>query len=179
MKLYVFLALLATALADTKFETRCTQKPKVGPCIAKLRRWWFNVETGKCEMFNYGGCRGNENRYLSQKECKMTCMTPSALAHLYRSGSAASVTPAVQVAHTKSEDALLRASVCSRPAHRGPCTRILSRTYYDQKTGTCLPFSYGGCGSNNNNFWSVEDCMRFCGSVKSGQKVDASTSIGK
>ncbi|KAL1467336.1 hypothetical protein MTO96_042265 [Rhipicephalus appendiculatus] len=148
MKVYIFLALLATALAGTRFEKRCTQKPKVGLCPGKLIRWWFNVEKLRCEMFYYGGCGGNENRHLSQKECEMNCMNPSA-------------------------------SVCSRPAHHGPCTRILNRVYYDEKTGTCLPFIYGGCGSNSNNFWSVEDCMRFCGSAKPGKQVDASKSIGK
>ena len=44
-----------------------------GPCEAEFYRWYFNHETGLCEEFVYGGCRGNGNRFLSKAECENTC----------------------------------------------------------------------------------------------------------
>ena len=44
-----------------------------GPCQASFYRWYFNSETGLCEEFAYGGCLGNENRFISKTECEETC----------------------------------------------------------------------------------------------------------
>ncbi len=37
-------------------------------------KWYFNHNTQKCELFFYGGCGGNLNRYDSKAECFATCM---------------------------------------------------------------------------------------------------------
>ena len=36
----------------------CTKKDP-GPCRAAFPKYFYNVETGRCEKFIYGGCRGN------------------------------------------------------------------------------------------------------------------------
>lgn len=51
----------------------CEAKPETGPCRASLRHWYYNRETGNCEMFMYGGCRGNKNNYLTRESCMQTC----------------------------------------------------------------------------------------------------------
>ena len=49
--------------------------PKVtGPCRAAFRRWYFNKATGRCEMFTYGGCRGNANNFRTKTECEQKCL---------------------------------------------------------------------------------------------------------
>ena len=49
--------------------------PKVtGPCRAAFRRWYFNKATGRCEMFIYGGCRGNANNFRTKSECEQKCL---------------------------------------------------------------------------------------------------------
>ena len=30
-------------------------------------------ETGECEQFSYSGCRGNNNRFMSEAACSATC----------------------------------------------------------------------------------------------------------
>nr|XP_054928095.1 kunitz-type serine protease inhibitor 6-like [Dermacentor andersoni] len=75
MKLYVFLALLCTALAATNFEKQCGQKPVATTIKPGTPWWWFNMETGKCERFYYGGSADNENQYLTQEKCEETCLT--------------------------------------------------------------------------------------------------------
>ena len=38
-----------------------------------------------------------------------------------------------------------------------------TRYYYNKQSKTCLPFNYGGCGGNENNFENVYDCHEACG----------------
>ena len=45
----------------------------VGPCKAAMKRWFYNLKTGQCEQFIYGGCQGNENNFETEKECVTTC----------------------------------------------------------------------------------------------------------
>src|SRR5690606_41018756 len=34
---------------------------------------------------------------------------------------------------------------------------------FSTEKGQCVPFVYGGCGGNENNFESLEDCEAVCG----------------
>ena len=36
-------------------------------------RYGYNKETEKCEEFTFGGCKGNENSFMSIEECSNTC----------------------------------------------------------------------------------------------------------
>lgn len=36
------------------------------------------------------------------------------------------------------------------------------RFFYNNDTGKCELFVFGGCGSNGNNFLTQEDCEKFC-----------------
>lgn len=40
---------------------------------AAFLRYFFNVSTGRCEQFTYGGCCGNENNFETIEECKQVC----------------------------------------------------------------------------------------------------------
>lgn len=53
--------------------------------------------------------------------------------------------------------------VCSLPPDSGPCEAAIRRYAFDPKTGLCLPFVYGGCQGNANNFDSPEACYGACG----------------
>ena len=44
-----------------------------GPCLALIPRWYFNSNSGKCELFMYGGCLGNANNFASKVKCQNTC----------------------------------------------------------------------------------------------------------
>ncbi|XP_006865791.1 PREDICTED: protein AMBP [Chrysochloris asiatica] len=47
-----------------------------GPCKGFIQLWAFDAVQGKCILFNYGGCKGNGNKFYSEKECKEYCGTP-------------------------------------------------------------------------------------------------------
>ncbi|KAJ6656047.1 hypothetical protein lerEdw1_004453 [Lerista edwardsae] len=51
----------------------CTLPAESGLCLANAERWYYDVGTGRCEFFTYGGCGGNANNFGTRKECKETC----------------------------------------------------------------------------------------------------------
>ena len=51
----------------------CQHMPDAGPCKAYIEQFYFNAQTGFCQVFIYGGCEGNPNRFNSRDECERTC----------------------------------------------------------------------------------------------------------
>jgi len=39
--------------------------------------WFYNRTSGACETFTFGGCLGNQNRFLSQSICHSVCVLRS------------------------------------------------------------------------------------------------------
>lgn len=58
------------------FETArqiCNLEPDVGACRGAYRRFYYNPSKQACEAFEYGGCRGNQNNFLTNENCMSTC----------------------------------------------------------------------------------------------------------
>lgn len=55
-------------------------------------------------------------------------------------------------------------AVCWAQAESGPCHVMLERWYFNPKKRRCVPFLFGGCGGNRNNFESEEYCLAVCSS---------------
>ena len=53
-------------------------------------------------------------------------------------------------------------TICSLPSFAGPCQGRLTRYYFDTALLTCVPFRYGGCKGNKNNFPTEDECMDTC-----------------
>ncbi|XP_048353999.1 actinia tenebrosa protease inhibitors-like [Sphaerodactylus townsendi] len=51
----------------------CKKPPQSGKCLAYYERYYYNSTTHSCEMFVYGGCEGNNNRFHTKLECLMVC----------------------------------------------------------------------------------------------------------
>lgn len=51
---------------------------------------------------------------------------------------------------------------CASAPVVGPCKGNFPRWYYDQQTGECKHFLYGGCQGNHNNFLQESDCVSEC-----------------
>ena len=47
----------------------------MGTGTEKLKRFYWNVDAGKCKKFKYTGEGGNENNFESKDECLEACKT--------------------------------------------------------------------------------------------------------
>lgn len=54
----------------------------------------------------------------------------------------------------------LEAEICGLPVVTGPCNAAFPRYAYDGSQ--CVPFTYGGCQGNANNFETLEACEQAC-----------------
>ncbi|KAJ8037649.1 Kunitz-type serine protease inhibitor bitisilin-3 [Holothuria leucospilota] len=53
----------------------CRIRPKVGPCKAAVKRWYYSNAEKQCKPFIYGGCDGNKNNFISRQDCQLICRT--------------------------------------------------------------------------------------------------------
>lgn len=57
------------------------------------------------------------------------------------------------------------AVVCMEEADPGPCRGYFQRWAFIPQKLMCVPFGYGGCRGNRNNFLTLEECNNTCGIV--------------
>ncbi|XP_041127550.1 amyloid-beta A4 protein-like isoform X1 [Polyodon spathula] len=53
----------------------CSEEAVTGPCRAMFPRWYFDLASGQCVQFIYGGCGGNRNNFETQEYCLSVCGT--------------------------------------------------------------------------------------------------------
>ena len=72
----------------------CQLPPDTGRCHARYIRWYFNSNAQECTHFQYGGCEGNQNNFMSKKDCEQTCLATPAI-KLYENGYSALLQPSI------------------------------------------------------------------------------------
>ncbi|GAA6233372.1 kunitz-type protease inhibitor 2 [Lates japonicus] len=142
-----------TEMSPEEYAEHCEVKPEVGPCRAAFQHWYYNSQTGDCQSFIYGGCKGNKNNYVNKESCMATCTV--------------SVVPSSK--KSSGDDGLSQRykDECMATPDPGPCRAAFPRFYYDFDTGTCQSFMYGGCRGNKNSYGTEEECLNSC-SIKDG-----------
>ena len=146
----------AGVLSSRSRPQLCSQPKLTGPCRASIRSYYFNSWTSECEMFIYGGCKGNDNRFATLKDCQTTCRDlpsrqPQQPQELNPVRDGVSIQPLPDNQDT-----------CSQPKVVGFCRAAMPRYFYNKNTRLCENFIYGGCGGNDNNFRSYSACVRKC-----------------
>lgn len=116
----------------------CSLPKDKGPCSDPQTRWYYNPGTGVCQIFEWGGCQGNNNNFLSHAKCEARCGLG-------------------RVAEQRQGR-----ENCLKKKDQGTCRGIFERFYYNVETETCEEFVFGGCGGNENNFVTKEKCNAYC-----------------
>ncbi|NXH75862.1 TFPI1 inhibitor, partial [Hydrobates tethys] len=120
----------------------CAMKADEGPCKAIHMRYYFNIQSRECEIFEYGGCHGNENNFLTLEECQKKCVVTGQYPFSY---------PPIK-----------KPNFCFHEKDPGICRGYFSRYFYNKETKICEVFKYGGCLGNQNNFKNLEECQTIC-----------------
>lgn len=147
-------------------------------CCKALPRFYFDNEDGECKNFTYNGCNGNENRFLTLKDCqwKCVCTLPVVVGTCRRADPRYYFDK--QAAECKSftyggcggnknnfetlKGCQEMCDVCKLPKEVGPCFAYFKRYYFDKQAGECKEFIYGGCGGNRNKFNTKNACEERC-----------------
>lgn len=51
----------------------CSLQSKTGKCRAYFEKYYYDINTGTCEIFIYGGCQANGNNFDTEEECYARC----------------------------------------------------------------------------------------------------------
>ena len=51
----------------------CDLPKLIGVCKALLPRFYYDRAEGRCKFFFYGGCKGNDNNFLTPSACRDEC----------------------------------------------------------------------------------------------------------
>lgn len=166
----------------------CFLEEDPGICRGYITRYFYNNQSKQCERFKYGGCLGNLNNFESLEECKNTCELPL---NAFEDDDSRTQTDSVNNNSLAPHDAVNNnslvphdavknnslapqptkvtrfleyrgPSLCKTPADRGLCRANETRFYFDFSIRKCRPFLYTGCGGNENNFISKEECITAC-----------------
>ncbi|CAL1266763.1 unnamed protein product [Larinioides sclopetarius] len=52
----------------------CLLPKTVGSCNEKIPLWYYDAGSESCESFTYGGCLGNNNRFVTKEACEQKCI---------------------------------------------------------------------------------------------------------
>lgn len=170
----------------------CLLPMDVGLCRALITRYYYDRYTQSCRKFFYGGCHGNANNFLSLKDCEEACWRIEKVPKICRlevNEEDCEKTKGEYYFDLNSmtcekflsggckgnknrfpdEDTCRKIcspkkfpSFCYSPKDEGLCRANITRYYYNSRYKVCEPFSYTGCGGNDNNFVEIKDCKRVC-----------------
>jgi len=105
---------------------------ETGLCKGYFPRYYFDSTEKKCLEFVYGGCGGNKNNFFSKEHCDQEC------------------------SNNISDD------YCTLEKDNGPCRGYFPKYYFSTIEKKCLPFIFGGCLGNKNNFSNQMECEKSC-----------------
>uniref|UniRef100_A0A7N4V6H1 Tissue factor pathway inhibitor n=1 Tax=Sarcophilus harrisii TaxID=9305 RepID=A0A7N4V6H1_SARHA len=171
---------------------RCLLPPDAGPCRALLPSFYYDRHLQSCRPFTFGGCEGNDNNFDTQEDCEQACgwiprvpkicrlevngtelvrdqelyffnLSSMACERLLFQGPHGNHNRFPDAATCKNFCAPAKSpALCYSPLDPGSCSADVPRYYFNWKSKRCKPFTYSGCGGNENNFVSRRACSKVC-----------------
>lgn len=129
----------------------CYKAAETGNCQNYEARWYYDTKEERCRQFYYGGCGGNDNNFITEEACSNRCEM--------KTKTQPPPTLGIELEPFNSVHCMLESET-------GSCRALQPRYYYNSQAGVCDVFGYGGCGGNQNNFQSLEECENKCGNVQ-------------
>lgn len=160
------------------FGSRC-QEGKGRPQIL----WYWNSRLKICKAFKYLGCNGNKNQFINKTACIQKCLVPSTKKagidrleyHQLEFDEKAKETNASQALNvvigskpghasinSKMTTNKIKPDICLLKKEVGLCRALIQRFFYNSASQRCESFDYGGCGGNENNFSTLNECNEKC-----------------
>uniref|UniRef100_A0A7I5EBW7 Kunitz/Bovine pancreatic trypsin inhibitor domain protein n=1 Tax=Haemonchus contortus TaxID=6289 RepID=A0A7I5EBW7_HAECO len=148
---------------------------ELGAPAPPATRYYYDPAEMVCKPFIYNGRKGNQNNFLTLEDCEQTCNVfvnpcnkPISLPpQLCNPGGPDMCGPNAWCHVGASPDTTLccpsEGDPCSLPLLLGEGNQFMDRWYYNQQSGSCQPFTYGGLHGNQNNFLTKEACDERCG----------------
>ncbi|XP_057307796.1 low-density lipoprotein receptor-related protein 4-like isoform X3 [Hydractinia symbiolongicarpus] len=127
---------------DCTTNEKCCKSPCGLKCVTSI------ATTDHPCTINNGGC----SHFCTLKTSSYRCSCPDNMI-IDRTGKNCILKTAVN-----------ETDVCVLPKHYGPCHSLskIYRWYFNNATGKCEKFVYGGCGGNRNNFATKYQCQLRC-----------------
>jgi papilin len=138
----------------------CMLDKEPGPCrmTVNATRFYFDYKSKKCLSFQYGGCRGNDNNFLTFDECDSMC-------DVIKWSSEDELKNELKTEIQLNEQQDKELEKCMLPRDEGLCHESQIKYYFDRTKLECAPFEFSGCGGNNNNYNSLAECKEKCQSM--------------
>ncbi|KAL8179836.1 UNVERIFIED_CONTAM: hypothetical protein K2H54_073377 [Gekko kuhli] len=156
-----------------------------GPCRAHMPRYYYEPHNHSCELFIYGGCQGNRNRFPTLKQCEHICQHPDICVLPPDTGPCFNYTRMYHYSPVTRKclpfpyggcegntnrfrtlegclETCSTKDICKLPRDPGPCSDHVPRFYYNSLNRTCEEFVYGGCEGNGNRFETRTECAWKC-----------------
>ncbi|XGW02649.1 hypothetical protein V3C99_014581 [Haemonchus contortus] len=122
---------------DEKYKESC----RGGEWVEKA---YFDHGSGKCVQFWWDGCTSpSQNIFNDLKTCQGFCEQPD--------NEILGEPPGQETKYR-----------CLQPLEVGTCKETYPVYYFDRITKSCRPFSYTGCGGNDNRFLTLTQCQGLC-----------------
>ncbi|XP_031559263.1 cysteine-rich motor neuron 1 protein-like isoform X2 [Actinia tenebrosa] len=143
----------------------CDLPLQVGPCRASISKWYYNKSRRKCMKFIFGGCGANANNFPTKSSCRIKCMRRRG--QLVKSTASTKPTKPTTTIKTTTQPKTTEGSrnmtaMCNLPPAPGPCRAAMPQWFYNPKKQRCMRFIFGGCGGNENNFDTKDECKKAC-----------------
>ncbi|KRY84387.1 Uncharacterized protein T4D_13764 [Trichinella pseudospiralis] len=174
----------STTLCCPGVVTNVCELPVVfGVGSSQLLRYYYDRKSNQCLQFTYGGSKGNQNNFKTYNECEKTC---SAFLNPCPQGMPAVNAFTNQQLHCTADSATCPlgywchygleqktqvccpgavSDVCKLLINQGVGSAMSTRYGYNTLTSECERFEFRGAKGNQNNFLTLEDCIKACGKI--------------